>query len=108
MIKRGDIWWVRFASSQGSEILKDRPAVVISNDASNLHLSRVQVIPMSRQIEKVFPCEALVALNNMPCKAMADQIATISKSRLINKAGSLKPKELVAVETALRIQLNLL
>jgi len=107
MIKRGDIWWICLGASTGGEIIKDRPAVVMSNDASNLHLNRVQVVPFSRQIDKIYPCEALVSLDEVQCKAMADQIMTISKSRLINKAGVLNPKELVAVEAAVRIQLGL-
>jgi len=31
--KRGEIWWVDFNPTQGSEIRKKRPAVVISSDS---------------------------------------------------------------------------
>jgi mRNA interferase MazF len=31
---RGEVWWVDFDPSLGSEIRKTRPAVIVSNDAS--------------------------------------------------------------------------
>jgi mRNA interferase MazF len=34
-IKRGDIWWVRLDLTQGSEIKKTRPCVVLTHDTLN-------------------------------------------------------------------------
>ena len=41
-MNRGEVWWVSFASAQGDEIRKRRPAVIVSNNAANRHLNRVQ------------------------------------------------------------------
>ncbi|MEA1910900.1 MAG: type II toxin-antitoxin system PemK/MazF family toxin [Spirochaetota bacterium] len=106
-MKRGEIWWVNFDPSVGGEIRKKRPAVIVSNDAANKFLNRVQVIPLTRKIEKLYPSEAYVTFHNSTSKAMADQLTTVSKKRLINKDGYISFKELNNIAKAISIQLNL-
>lgn len=108
VMKRGEVWWVNFDPSVGGEIQKKRPAVIISNNAANKHLNRVQVVPLTSKIGRVYPSEALVTLEGKPGKAMADQLTTASKLRLVNHAGRLTDAEMRQVEQAVKVQLNLM
>lgn len=106
-MKRGEVWWVNFDPSVGGEIRKKRPAVIVSNNASNRNINRVQVVPMTSNISRVYPSEALVSLQGRQGKAMADQLTTVSKQRVLNKAGELSKEEMATVELALCVQLGL-
>ena len=103
--RRGEVWWVSFDPSLGGEIQKTRPAIVLSNDFANAALNRVIVVPISSQIAKVYPGEALITLNGEQRKAMADQITTASKQRLKSKVGVLSRSDISAVEGAVLLQL---
>ena len=107
-MKRGEVWWVNFGPSVGGEIQKQRPAVIISNDAANRYLNRVQVVPLTSKTGRVYPSEAVVMLDDRPSKAMADQLTAVSKQRLINQAGQLTPADVRKVEHAVKVQLGLL
>jgi mRNA interferase MazF len=105
--RRGEVWWVSFDASVGGEIQKTRPAIIVSNDAANIAMNRVIVVPITSRIAKLYPGEASVTLNGEPRKAMADQITTASKNRLSNKLGTLSRSDMSAVEDAVLMQLGM-
>lgn len=106
-MKRSEVWWINFEPSIGGEIRKQRPAIIISNDAANQYLNRVQVIPITGNIEKLYPSEAYVTFRGKKTKAMADQLTTVSKKRLLNSAGFISQAEMKSVNNAIGLQLGL-
>jgi mRNA interferase MazF len=107
MMKRGNVWWINFDPSIGGEIPKQRPAVIVSNDAANHYLNRVQVVPITSNVDKLYPSEAYVTLRGKKAKAMADQITTVSKKRLIKSAGSVSYTDMKSIGKAITTQLGL-
>jgi mRNA interferase MazF len=101
------VWLVSFEPSIGGEIQKTRPALVVSNDSANAVLNRVQVVPISSQVERLYPAEAYVSLDGNRRKAMADQLTTTSKRRLLRRLGALGKEDVEAVDRVIRVQLEL-
>lgn len=106
-MRKGEVWWVDFDPSIGGEIQKMRPAIIVSNDVANLRLNRLQVVPVTSNVERVFPGEAIVDFGDGPRKAMANQIMTASKERFGRRAGALDRTQLRKVENAIIVQLGL-
>ena len=106
-MKRGSVWWVEFDTAVGSEIQKTRPAVIVSNDTANKFLARVVVVPLTSNVSRVYPGEAIVSVNGKKNKAMTDQIMSADKCRLKNKIAVLSDNDMISLETAMKRFFNL-
>ncbi|MDP2919647.1 MAG: type II toxin-antitoxin system PemK/MazF family toxin [Dehalococcoidia bacterium] len=108
----GDIWDANFNPVVGSEIAKQRPALIISNDLNNRFGDVVTILPLTGQSpDKLYPFEVIVPKGtaglNIDSRILANQIRTIDKQRLIAFRGTLPAKYLPQVEKALKIHLNM-
>ena len=106
-MNRGEVWWVQFDPSIGSEIRKRRPGIILSNNIANQHLSRVVVVPITSNVDRVYPSEALISVTGKAAKAMADQIMAADKSRLDGRMATLSREDLAAVEQAVKLHLGM-
>jgi mRNA interferase MazF len=105
--RRGDVYWVNLDPVVGTEIRKTRPAVIVSNDSCNRHGTRVVVLPITGNVDSLYPGEALVDVSGKPARALGDQIRSIDKARLKAPVGTLSADEMARVDEALVITLGL-
>ena len=101
------MYWVALDPVVGTEIRKTRPAVIVSNDSCNRYGMRVVVIPITSNVESLFPGEALITIKGKQGRALGDQIRSIDKSRLKARVGAVTRAEMVRLEEALAITLGL-
>jgi mRNA interferase MazF len=104
--RRGEVWLVSLDTSVG-EVQKTRPAIVLSNDTANGLLNRVQLVPISSQVTRLYPAETYISVTGERRKAMADQITTASKLRLIRRLDELSKDDVEAVARVVCVQLGL-
>jgi mRNA interferase MazF len=102
------VYWVALDPALGSEIQKTRPAVIVSNNSCNRFGARVVVLPLTSNVDTLYPGEALVTVKGKPARALGDQIRSLDKSRLQSKVETLSSDEVAAVEEAVRVTLALL
>lgn len=112
-IARGDIVHVRLDPGEGREIRKTRPAVVLSNNAACRFDSVVQVVPITALPDRPLrPYEALIGTEPggiaKQSRAVANQIRTVAKHRIVKRLGRLSPTEIGNIDRAVSIQLALL
>ena len=105
--RRGDVYWVALDPAHGSEIKKTRQAVIVSNNSCNAFGSRVVVLPVTSNVDSLYPGEALITLKGKPSRVLGDQIRSLDKSRLQSRIETLSQDELSAVEEAIRVTLSL-
>ena len=101
--RRGDVYWVALDLTIGAEIKKTRPAVIVSNNSCNTFGSRVVVLPLTSNVDSLYPGEAIVVVDGKPARALGDQIRSLDKSRLRSRIDTVSQDELAAIDEAIRI-----
>lgn len=88
---RFEIFLINLDPTQGSEIQKTRPCVVISPNEMNHHLSTVIIAPMTTKTKK-YPTRIALEFDDKKGQIALDQMRTVDKTRLIKKLGKIERK----------------
>jgi mRNA-degrading endonuclease toxin of MazEF toxin-antitoxin module len=89
--------------TEGTEIMKSRPGIIISSDELNKWGERYIFLPItSKKFDRVYRFEILIEFQGKKGKALPDQIKTYSHSRIIKKLGVLDPKYYSEIEDKLK------
>jgi mRNA interferase MazF len=100
IIERGAIWWVELDPTQGGEINKTRPCLIISNNVLNRLRKTVVAIPLSTSA-KANPPITISVSSLKDSVAIMDQIRAVSRHRLKSKIGKIKDLEMQIINRAL-------
>ncbi len=106
-IKRGDVWWVSLDPTQGSEIKKTRPCIVLTHDTLNRLRGTVIVIPLSTAAKPHPPITVPITCQGKTVVAVVDQIRSVAKHRLKSKVDILSEDELNEICQALSFILQI-
>jgi mRNA interferase MazF len=61
------------------------------------------VVPLTSNIDRLYPSEAYVVVSGKKSTAIADQLTTVSKTRLIDMMGRISTSDMRKVEQAIRV-----
>ena len=105
--QRGEIWWARLDPTEGSEIRKTHPCLVLTADTLNRLRRTVVVVPYSTAAGAHPPITVTVTGQGRPTVAVIDQVRAIAKERLVERIGVAPAQELAAELTALAESLEM-
>ena len=86
-----EVWLVSLDPTQGAEIQKTRPCLVVSPDESNRHLRTVIVAPMTT-VARPYPTRVALTFQGKQGQVALDQLRAIDRQRLVRKLGKISPK----------------
>ena len=103
-IRRGDIWYIDYEKSNGSEQHGTRPAIIVSNDVGNNHSPIVEVVWLTTANKNYLPTHVKTSCGT----ALCEQIHTVDKSRLIKFKRCCSEKEMMQINRAMMISLGII
>lgn len=112
-IQRGEVYWVNlplFDKSEKENIreLQGRhPGLVISNDEQNKFSPLITILPLTSQVDKIYPFQVFSEIKGKTGIILVDQIRTIDRKRFAGKLGEVSMEMMEQIERALHLTLAL-
>lgn len=106
-MRRGEVWWVSFEPSEGMEIRKCRPAVILTVNALNRARGTVVVVPLSTSATPRPPIVVPLPSAGETSSAVCDQLCAADKRRFGKRLGVLSAEDLQTLTESLKIVLGL-
>ena len=107
-MRRGEVWWIDFDPSQGMEIQKRRPAVILTVNALNKARGTVVVVPLSTSARPRPPIVISLPSAGGNSVAVCDQLCAADKQRFGKKIGDLSNTDLAVLTESMKIVLGLM
>lgn len=114
LVKRGQVYQCNFGVGVGSEMRKNRPAIIVQNQVGNLRSGNTIVVPITHDISTL-PCMVPIATKLdasgnviLDGQANTSNLMCVSKARLGNYIADLNAAEMKSVDIALAKTLGLM
>jgi len=107
IIQRGEVYWINLPIDNKQELQGKHPAVIISNNEQNKFSPLITIIPLTSQIDKIYPFQVFSNLQNKKGIILVDQIRTIDRVRLGDKIDKLSFETMNKIEKTLHLTLDL-
>ena len=98
--RRDEIWLVSLDPTQGGEIQKTRPCLVVSPDEMNQHLRTVVIAPMTTVV-RPYPTRVSIRFRGKDGQVVLDQLRAVDRQRLLRKLGTAAPSTAQAASSTL-------
>jgi mRNA interferase MazF len=85
-----EVWLVSLDPTQGSEIRKTRPCLVVSPDETNRHL-RTVIIATLTTAERPYSTRVAVTFQGKRGQVALDQLRAVDRMRLVRRLGKVPP-----------------
>jgi mRNA interferase MazF len=95
-----EVWLISLDPTEGSEIQRTRPCLVVSPDEMNQRLRTVVIAPMTTT-ERPYPTRVTISFQRKQGQVALDQIRAVDRQRLVRKLGSVPTKTAQTVSAVL-------
>jgi mRNA interferase MazF len=101
VINQYEIYLINLDPTQGHEIKKTRPCLIISPDEMNHNIGTVIIAPMTTKSHD-YPTRIPINFEGKDGWIVLDQVRTVDKTRLVKKLGIIKKEQIIQVKKIIK------